>query len=1332
MSAQNNAAAPPHSSPPSPQPGARRSFRWARLVPGLLAALLLLLVLATAAVIFLLRSDAGQAWLTEKLNAVLESSLAESGLRIKVTHLSGALPFTVDFGITAADAHGIWLNAPENSFVWDWRALPQSVRIALLQSRNAVVSRLPDLPPGPEEPPRPPLSEQELRLALADAARTWADLPGLLPALRLEKFSLENLALPPGILGGAAPDRLAGHRPEHALRPGPAPGAEKTALPRPDGAPLGNLKAGFVAGAEGASLQLEARLAGAQDRPLALPGLSSEGLQATVTIRARPEKKSLEGTSVEQTLLNLEAHAEARAARPVLRDAALPETLLGTEARLTLALTAGLEAGATGPATGARLGLDSLELAAGRLAMSGQGAWQGGSESWLDGHVDSALHARLNPAPHSVVTASAPSSEGITDAAAMSASDPAKAGPRDPLSALRAPLSLDLTARGPLGAPDVRLMLACAALASGGHELEDLSLVLAAAPLAWKKALEQGETGADLALRARLDQQPASLTTRLFAGRGLHGADDALSAGLRRLHLSAAGLTAEGQVTALLVPEKMPGLDGSLRLRVTDWRALSAFVPGNRLDGEAALELTLRSAPRQGQNGQEVLLGFSVPRFSLASGQGQGEALRLRGLTGEARLTDAFGRANLAARLALAGLRQGQWALGAEAVVQGPLQGPLEARLKTTGGVLSHVQAQWRPGRCDVRTLDLRVPGRKLGLRATRALEVRYGDAGLAVSGLDLALAPSGAVRAQGVLSPDKLDFSVNVDHLALEPWRVLVPGLPTGLVEARLRLSGNPAAPDGDFRVRAHKLRVPGSSLAPLDLALAGGIERSAAGNALAARLELNPETVKALGGSQARLRVRLPLVFGADGLPRPAPQGPLRGQVRWTGAVGPLWTLLPLADRRLDGQVALALDLGGTLADPRVSGSLRVDKARYEDLLLGVLLTDINLRLDLAERGKKPGPQSPVGGILAGSGLRLELTAADGLGGSLRLAGTGDADGRNLTIQGSLNRLRPLRRRDLRIDLSGGAQVTGSAFAPQVRGEIVINQGALLLNKLARGGGIPTLPVQGASEAPAPPAKARHQAAPAAASPAEGEDGLLDVRIRAPGRFMVQGHGLTSEWQADLLVRGTLAAPLITGELRAIRGNFNFLTKDFKLTRGVITFGGGSLSNPLLDIVLTCETPDITAHVNISGTVSTMRLSLSSEPSLPQEEIISRILFGRSTDELGRLEALRLAGAVAQLAGFGSGGAGIFDFTRKTLGVDVLRINSASGGPADDPDAAGPSLEMGKYISDQIYVGVEQGMKQDSTAFLIDLELTPRTRLELRTEQENTWGGIRWKYNY
>ncbi len=45
---------------------------------------------------------------------------------------------------------------------------------------------------------------------------------------------------------------------------------------------------------------------------------------------------------------------------------------------------------------------------------------------------------------------------------------------------------------------------------------------------------------------------------------------------------------------------------------------------------------------------------------------------------------------------------------------------------------------------------------------------------------------------------------------------------------------------------------------------------------------------------------------------------------------------------------------------------------------------------------------------------------------------------------------------------------------------------------------------------------------------------------------------------------------------------------------------------------------------------------------------------------------------------------------------------------------------------------MGVQQGMKPDSTAFVIQLELTPHSNIELKTDQSNTWGGYKWKYNY
>lgn len=1289
----------------------------------ILAGLLVLLLTVSAALAWALRSESGQAWLLKTINATLESSLSESGLRVRLTRLAGPLPFACSFGLEAADAHGVWLTAPENSFDWDWRALPGAVRITAIRSVNPALTRLPDLPPAPAPAPQPPLTVETLRLLLGDAARALHTLPGWLPAVRLDALELENALLPPEVPGGAA-----------------AP-ANKAASSGPQ--PLrADLKAGLAADGKGAKAHAQARLTGARASSFSLAALHCTAAEVTLDVLAGPEKTE-EGIAGLAAACSLEVSLQ----KPVL--SGLPPDLLGSEARLQLDLKGGLSAPESGPLSSSHLALSRLELAAGRLTATGRGEWQSGDRDWPDGPLDLALSVNL---------------QGPAQEAPAVAEDGGMA------AMLRAPASLSLSAGGALLRPHVALRLACADMRSGGHVLRDAQLSLTGAPLALGAAL--GLAGAAreearllLELRASLDQRPLSLSAELFygaaAGQTLEPDPAAgfapVTAGLRKLRLSAAGLEGAGHVTALLAPGSLPALNGKIGLRVADWQALSAFVPGQRLDGEATLELELGAdTPDKGAafGPQRLVTRWHAPRFSLRPVQGEGETLHVRGLGGELRLADLFGQAALTARLDLAGLEMGDLHLAARASAGGPLQGPLDVSLESTGGVVSHLNAQWRPGRVLLKGLNLhlndlkgapRGRGRSPGLRAARQAEVRYGEAGLAVSGLDLVMSPSGRLQAQGTLAPEKLDLRVMLEGLSLEPWRALAPALPLGTAEARVRLSGSPARPSGDFRLGVRALRMAGSPLAPLDVALAGGIEHGGAGSALTARLELDPRTVKALGGSEARLTLRLPLLFGPDGLPRPAPQGRLAGQARWEGAAGPVWSLLPLADRRLNGRVSLNMDLGGTLAAPRVTGGLRVSKARYEDLLLGVLLTDINLRLDLDGKphAARPGKDDARHAEAAGAGMadgdmpltgsmRLELTAADGLGGSMRLAGGGGLDGRNLDLRATLDHLRPLRRRDLRISLSGRAQVTGSATAPDVRGEIVINQGALLINNLDVGGGITTLPIEKGDAMPRSAAQAAPTAAPAVTAEARGS---LNLRIRAPGRFMVEGHGLTSEWQADLLVGGSPAAPVITGELRALKGNFDFLTRNFSLARGVITFGGGALSNPLLDMALVNETPDLTAQISITGTVSKMKLSLSSEPALPRDEILARILFGRSTDELSRLEALQLAGAVAQLAGFGSGGGGMLDFTRKALGVDVLRLGTSATGAAGEPgdqSAGGATLEMGKYVGDLIYLGVQQGMKPDSTAFIIQLELTPRINLELRTEQQDTWGGVRWKYNY
>ena len=112
-----------------------------------------------------------------------------------------------------------------------------------------------------------------------------------------------------------------------------------------------------------------------------------------------------------------------------------------------------------------------------------------------------------------------------------------------------------------------------------------------------------------------------------------------------------------------------------------------------------------------------------------------------------------------------------------------------------------------------------------------------------------------------------------------------------------------------------------------------------------------------------------------------------------------------------------------------------------------------------------------------------------------------------------------------------------------------------------------------------------------------------------------------------AGLRVRGALNDPLVIGSVRSVRGQFDLLSKIFTLRPSTISFNGGPVSNPLLDVTLRYEVPDITADVRVSGSVRRMKLDLTSTPSLPQEEIISRVMFGRGSSELGRFESLRLA---------------------------------------------------------------------------------------------------------
>ena len=1395
MDQDRKAAAPPS----SPTPGSGTAFgppnnvgrsgqsgqspkkrkNWLRLAVWALASCVLLCVLAIAGALVALRNEGVQGWLTDKINAALEAAPPDRGaaqgsaagsdgaalaMRARITHLSGALPFEFALGVELYDAQGLWLRLPACSVRWNWQALPGALHIAFVRVDNAELLRLPLLPQEATPPPAPPLTEAGLRTALADALRGLDSLPGWLPQLRVDELSLNNALMPLALLGQPEPQQA-----------GTSDTVKLDARPeiRPDVRVDASLK--FVAGKNGAQTSLELLLKGVDNAPLLLAGHAATSVAARLEASAEPSRQAdVLALNLDARLVSTLHKAEsAGAANAVAGDmlAALLGQGASADVRVAARITAPVGAG---PATTGRAAIEKISVQAGPLRVAGHASWQSGVvASWFGGPLDVDIQTNLGLQAEANTDAPVPASAPAPAPESGPATGPVTTKNDAGESLLPARAQLRVALSGPLDAPDTRVALDCPAWTVGGHALANVALTLESAPLRWRQVLlgTQGsmiaDSGSDsspeLAVNvlatASVDGFAQRLGTTIFARQAKNAGGTAVLAGLRNLEGDVLGLAASGQVTAALpmplIVAGVPRVDGKVGVRVADWKALSALIPGARLEGEAALSLELLSqqaetAAATAAHTQQATLRWRVPR--LLYREGNSPVVELHGLEGEAALSDVFGAGQLVARLDLGSLRSGGKRLGARVRAQGAVHGPLEANLETSGFATAHCAVRWQPGTLELRRLDLDLPAQKLGLRAAAGATLRYGagepgQTDLGLSGLDVTMKPSGRLRAQAELGAEKFDVRLTLEQLDLAPWRVLVPALPAGAVAATARLSGSPAQPQGDLRVDVRGLTMPGAALKPMNLTLSGKLERdSAGGGALALRLAPDQATVAALGGTECRVEGRVPLLFGADGLPRPHMQGPLRAALRWNGAVAPLWSLLPIADQRLAGRLALVLDVGGTLEAPAPKGFVRMDDARYENLTLGVLLTAINLRLDLEE------------GHAGALGLaRLNLAAADGLGGTARITGQSRLDGSHLDFKANLDHLRPLRRRDVRVELSAQASVGGSATAPEVRGTLTVNQGLVLLNNLEVGGSITTLPISTATpawakagyEPPTPAApqgkKSAATASPAAASGATasaglaavGTPGLLDLRIVIPGRFVVEGFGLKSEWRADLHIGGTPVDPLVSGQLSAAKGSLDILGKNFKLARGAVTFGGGDVSNPLLDIMLTSQTPALTANISIVGTVRKMQLVLSSDPEMPRDEILAQILFGKSASELGRLENLRLAAAVAQLAGFGTGngGGGVLDSARQALGVDVLRFNSSGAdqqGQSGENMAAGSSVEMGKYLTEDIYVGVQQGTKQGSTAFVIQLELTPRANLEVRTEQQSTKGGLTWKYNY
>lgn len=774
--------------------------------------------------------------------------------------------------------------------------------------------------------------------------------------------------------------------------------------------------------------------------------------------------------------------------------------------------------------------------------------------------------------------------------------------------------------------------------------------------------------GASLAVRAlRIESQAVRLAGDLDLDLDSGLADGNLKARVGRLApwLAFAGLGGDGRLEASAT---LTGADGRQGLDLdAELRALTLTAAGATTTLDTA-SLSLEAADVTGLRADRLDLALSA----LAAGSATLESLRIRGHGG----LEGFDFT-----LTAAGQAVTDFDLDAKGRVA-----------RTDEGLALRLAA-----------LDGRVLERTLAVRP--GLELRRGNGATSLDNLDLTLGPA-RVRGQARLSKQALDAQVAISGLALELLAALAPDLPAnGTAEGTLRLAGSPNDPEGTAEIAIRDLTVTDAAgVPPLNAELTAEWR--------AARLGLDL-TVAGFAGQPATLTADLPLRLDPDRFaPGLDPNAPISGELQWQGDLRELAALAPVGDPIASGPARLALRAGGSLGDPRLSGALTLEGARYETLESGTVLDDLALTLVLE------GETATLARLEASDGAKGRLTGS----GSLAIA---VERGFPFAFDLTLEDFAAPRRDDLRAVQNGTLTIAGSADRVELTGALTVAPVEVRISS-----GLPpdvvdlqVVEVNHAAVGKAPPVEETG----AAGGPAIA----LDLRIDLPKRVAVRGLGLESEWGGAFSVRGDSSAPAIDGKLSVIRGQLSLLGRVFGLTRGSITLASGSEIDPDLDIEARYTRGDLTARVLVTGRASKPELTLTSVPELPRDEILSRVLFDKGTGELGTFEAVQLAEAVAGISTGNSGSAGVLDLARQTLGLDVLRVESGDG------ENAGPSVSAGRYVADGVFVGVRQGVRQDArpgTGSLgVEVELTPNISVTSDVGQSGESDlGVQFRWDY
>lgn len=380
------------------------------------------------------------------------------------------------------------------------------------------------------------------------------------------------------------------------------------------------------------------------------------------------------------------------------------------------------------------------------------------------------------------------------------------------------------------------------------------------------------------------------------------------------------------------------------------------------------------------------------------------------------------------------------------------------------------------------------------------------------------------------------------------------------------------------------------------------------------------------------------------------------------------------------LAGDLAVDLQVGGTVNDPTYQGHLKLKQGKvnhssigrvYEPILADIQINQDHVVVDSLVIGKDGQMLSLVGYV------------------NIREGHVDDFD-----VQVNVLHFQPIRWPEVSAEMSGELHLNGTMNRPRLSGDLLVQQADIRLGDLmnAPSTGWENLPVIQALQ--------------------------MNMSVRADQQVWVRDQTFNIEMAGDLDVVKDAEGFKVFGNMQSRRGNYIFQNRRLDITRGEIQFQGRSTIDPNLDIEAQTRvrarlapadsdgnrnSEQVVVTVSVSGTVSHPEIKLSSVPQVGDgkfEEVLSVLLVGAVPSVVDGTEAGDFVlSTLANRFGQRLGG----DLKLDLVEVDVAESNISR-------------VRVGKYLTPRLFVSYAQDMGSTGREVAVEFKLLPSLTIEAK----------------